>query len=34
MVFARDVDAVPLEYLLLPMQRLVVGPLRHDHLRQ
>jgi hypothetical protein len=32
--FARDVDAMPLEHLLLPVQRLVVSPLRHDHLRQ
>jgi hypothetical protein len=32
--FARDVDAMPLEHLLLPVQRLVIGPLRHDYLRQ
>jgi hypothetical protein len=31
---ARDVDAMPLEHLLLAVQRLVVGPLRHHHLRQ
>ena len=25
---------MPLEYLFLPVQRLMVGPFRHDHLRQ
>jgi hypothetical protein len=31
--FARNVDAVPLEHLLLPVQRLMIRPFRHDHLR-
>jgi hypothetical protein len=32
--FARDLDAMPLEHLLLPVQRLMISPFRHDHLRQ
>jgi hypothetical protein len=31
---AGDVDAMPLEHLLLAVQRLVVGLFGHGHLRQ
>jgi hypothetical protein len=32
-ILARDLDSMPLEHLFLPMQRLVIGVLGHDHLR-